>query len=168
MAPQTSYSFYQSVPFAGVLADLESDQDIRSYVSEEATLGLPFGIAVAQGAADNGCINMVDANSKILGITVHQHAFEPYYLPSSPTTAGVPLKGTVGVLKKGRIWAIAEQAVAPQDPVYARYTATTAPKDQLGRLRKDGDTSSALIISQAAWQTTAAAQAVGIVDINMP
>ncbi len=168
MTAQTSYSFYQSVPFAGVLADLESDSDIRSYVSEELTAGLPFGIAVCQGVADQGCLLMVDTNSKILGITVHQHAFEPYYLPALPLTAGVPLKGTVGVLKRGRIWAIAEVAVVPQDAVYARYTVAAAPKAQLGGLGNTADTSTAKQISQAAWQTTAAAAGLAIVDINMP
>lgn len=168
MAPQTSYSFYQSVPFAGVLADLESDQDIRSYVNQEATAAMPFGIAVCQAADDNGCKLMVDANSLILGITVHQHAVDPYFLPSSPAKAGIAATMTAGVLRKGRIWAIAEEAVAPQDAVYSRYTVTTAPKDQLGGLGNTGDTSTALLIAQAKWLTTAAAAAVGIVDINMP
>lgn len=169
MTAQTSYSFYQSVPFAGVLADSDgSDADIRSYVSEELTAGLPFGIAVCQGAADTGCLLMVDTNSKILGITVHQHAFDPYYLPASPTTAGVPLKGTVGVLRRGRIWAIAEVAVVPMDIVCARYTTTAAPKNQLGGLGNTTDSATAKQITAAVWSTTAAAAALGIVDISTP
>ncbi len=168
MTAQTSYSFYQSLPFAGVLADLVSDSDIRSYVNEEVTLGVPFGVAVCQGAADNGFLLMVDINSKILGITVHTHAVEIYYLPTSPTTAGIPLKGTAGILKKGRIWAIAEVAVGPMDIVCARYTTSTAPKAQKGGLGNTTDSATALQITGATWTTTAAAAAIGMVDVNMP
>lgn len=167
MTAQSSYSFYQSIPFAGVLADLASDIDIRSYVNQDV-VGLPFGIGVAQGTDDNGCILQVDINSKVLGITTHTHAVDPYFLPTSPTTAGVPLKGTVGVLKKGRIFAIAEVAVVPGDIVTSRYTAGSGFKTQVGSLGNSTDSSSALQITQAAWSTTAAAGAVGIADINMP
>ncbi len=168
MAPQTSYEYYQSVPFAGVLYDLESDEDIRSYTNQEATAAMPFGIAVAQGSDDNGCILMVDTNSKILGITVHNHAFDPYFLPTTPAKAGIAAQGMASVLRKGRIWAIAEVAVAPQDDVFARYTVAAAPKDQLGGLGNSADTSTAKQIAQAKWLSTAAAGAVAQVDINMP
>ncbi len=168
MSGQTSYSFYQSAPFAGVLADLESNQDVRSYINEEVTAGLPFGIAVCQGVADDGCLLMADINSKIVGVTVHTHAVEPFYLPTSPSTAGIGLKGTAGVLRRGRIWAVVDATVAPGGIVCARYTATTAPKDQLGRLGPSTDSSSALQITGALWSTTAAAAGLAIADINMP
>lgn len=164
---QTSYSFYLSAPFAGALAEYGQGIDIRSYVSEEATLGLPFGIAVMQGTDDNGCLLPTSSGAKILGLTVHQHAQDPYFLPASPSTAGVPLKGTVGVLRRGRMYVLPEVSVVPHDPVYARYTASGG-NTQLGALRNDGDSSKALQISQAEFLTTASAAAAAIVDINVP
>ncbi len=165
---QTSYADSMSVPFAGALGDYASDADIRSFVNEEASAAFPFGIAVCRATGDNGAKLMVDTNSKIVGLTVHTHAVEPYYLPATPAAAGVAAKGTASVLKKGRIWCKTEQAVVPGDAVYARYTAAAAPNDQLGALRKDDDTSKAKQISQAEWVTTTALGAVGLVDINMP
>lgn len=168
MAAQTTYGFYQSVPYAGALYDLESDQQIRSYANQEATASMPFGIAVAQGANDDGCILMVDTNSKVLGITIHTHAVDPHQVATTPAKAGLSPKGTCGVLRQGRLWAIAEAIVAPQDDVFARYTASTAPKDQLGGLGPSADSSSAKQIAQAKWLTTAAAAGLAVVDINMP
>lgn len=167
---QTAYSFYLSAPFAGVLGDYRSDYDIRSYVSEEATAGLPFGIAVCRGTGDQQCKLLVDANSKIIGLTVHQHAVEPYYLPTSPTTSGVAPKGTVGILKKGRMWVLPEQAVVPGDPVYARFTAAAAPLDQLGALRKDDDTTpkAKVMPGGCSFESTAAAASPALVDVNIP
>lgn len=165
---QTSYSFYLSAPFAGVLGDYRSDYDIRSAVNEEVTLGMPFGIAVKRGANDYGCLLPTGSGDKVIGLTVHNHAVDPYYLPASPTTAGVPLKGTAGILKKGRMWVLPEVSVVPGDPVYWRYSANGG-LTQLGALRNDGDSSHAAVMpGGATFETTAVASAAALVDISIP
>lgn len=164
---QTSYSFYQGLPFAGVLGDYASDSDIRSRVSEEATLGMPFGIAVGRGAADNGIILLADANTKIDGLLVHTHAVEPFYAATSPAGTGVSPKGTGSVLKKGRMYVLPEVAVVPGNDVYARYTASGG-NTQKGALRTDADTAKATQITQAVWESTAAAATPALVDVNIP
>lgn len=166
---QLSYAFYESQPFAGVLGDYRSDYDIQSYVNDEVSAGMPFGIAVAKGAtSDQSAILLVDGNSKVIGLTVHDHAREPFYLSGvSPAAAGIAPGWTLGVLRKGRMWVVPEVAVTAEDPLYARHTANGG-LTQKGALRNDNDGGNALQIAQGVWKSTVAAGAPALVDVNLP
>jgi hypothetical protein len=163
---QTAYSTYQTNAFAGMLAD-SGENDILSYISEEASANLPFGVAVAKGAADWGALAMVNGSSVIVGITVHTHQVDPSQVASSPAGAGIPPKYAINTLKRGRIFVQVEEAVTPASPVFVRHTAG-AGGTQKGAFRASADTATAVAWTAARFLTSAALGAYAVVEVNLP
>lgn len=163
---QTSYSTYQAAAFAGMLAD-SGEVDVLSYVNEEASANLPFGVAVAKGTADNGFLAMVNGSSVIVGILAHTHQVDPSRVASSPTGAGVPPKYLGNVLKRGRIIVQVEEAVTPASAVFVRHTAG-AGGTQKGAFRASADTATAVAWTAARYLTSAGIGGFATVEINLP
>ncbi|MFZ5440471.1 MAG: structural cement protein Gp24 [Myxococcota bacterium] len=163
---QTSYTTYQSAAFAGMLAD-NGETDILSYVSEEASANLPFGVAVAKGTADNGMLAMVNGSSVIVGVLAHTHQVDPSQLASSPAGAGVPPKYLGNVLKRGRIVVQVEEAVTPASAVYVRHTAG-AGGTQKGAIRASADTATAVAWTAARFLSSAGANGYAVLEVNLP
>jgi hypothetical protein len=161
---QTSISASQAAAFAGLLVDTNDPGNvIESFISEEASAEIPFGVAVAQGTADNGC-KLPDTNTDFIrGIVVHHYAYEPgTQLGTTGIVAGEP----VSVLRRGRIWVAPETASTPGERIYVRYTAG-AGGSQLGALRDaavGGETIDAT--KQAEIRTTAAAAGLVQLDVD--
>lgn len=163
---QLSYSTYQAAAFAGMLAD-NGDNDILSYVNEEASANLPFGTAVAKGTADNGFLAMVNGSSVIVGVLAHTHQVDPGQVAASPTGAGVPPKYLGAVLKRGRIMVQVEEAVTPASPVFVRHTAG-AGGTQKGAFRASADTATAVAWTAARFLTSAGANGFAVLETNLP
>jgi hypothetical protein len=71
------------------------------------------------------------------------------YDASKPTAAGVSVAQyeigeTVSVLRKGYVWAFAEEAMAITDGVYVRITSSGG-NTVLGKVRNDADTATATL-----------------------
>jgi hypothetical protein len=159
--PQTSYSNSYTAAFEGMLAD-GAEPDIISKVNGEAATDLIFGRGVRETAA--GAVNISAAGQTLLGVAV----FEQKDTAALSGSGAIKPKETFNVLRKGRIWVKAEQAIVVGDPVYVRHTVnggTTA----VGRFRKDIDTANAILISNARWaSTTSGADQMAVLEINLP
>lgn len=164
---QLSYSTYQSAAFPGMLYD-NGDNDVLSYVSEEASANMPFGIALAKGAADFGALLMVNGSSVVIGVAQHVHNVDPGQVAATPAGAGVPPKYPVNVLKRGRIWVSVEQAVTPASNVFVRHTAG-AGGTQKGAFRTDADTATAVQVTNGMrFLTSTTGAGLAVLEVNFP
>lgn len=158
---QTSYTTTQPAAFAGLLYDV-GPHDIITRITEETVLEVPFGVVVAFGGADNQC-ELPDATTdKCLGIVVHSHDYDA----SALGTVGVKPKNLLQVLRKGRIWVLAENGVAPGDRGFVRAVAG-AGGTQLGAIRQaavGGETIDAT--TQIVFVTTALAGGLAVVEVD--
>lgn len=161
--PQTSFASSYTAAHEGALAD-SSASDIVSKCNLEASANLAFGEAVRDGAGAAGAVKFSGASQVLLGVVV----FEQKQTAQLAGTGAVAPTETANVLRAGRIWVKAEQAVALNSPVFVRHTAnggTTAP----GRFRIDIDTANATAVPGARWvTTTSAADQLAILELNLP
>jgi hypothetical protein len=153
---QTSYSVEAARAFAGMLA--EFDNILRSSITRanENASAIAFGKpAVAGTDAETQFDLPSGAGDLFLGITVHRHGTE------DPTDDGIANGEPCELLRRGRIWVIAEPVVAVGDAVYWRHTTTP------GAWRNDATDS--VLLPTAVWATaTAAVNSLAVIDINMP
>lgn len=160
---QTAYTQDPAVAVEGLLYDLSPRNDIVSGIATEA---IPFGRAVAYvtgGLASERPPHLAltavaaDVNTGIfVGITRNEVTLED--------PGGYAINAAVSVLRAGRIWVLAEDAVTFGGKVFARITADTRP---IGRLRSDGDTGEAIEIPGALWRsTTGGADEYAVVELN--
>ncbi len=90
-------------------------------------------------------------------------------LPQNPGDVGkifYKAMDTVNVLRRGRLYVTAEQAVTSDDPVYFRHIASGS--NGRGGFRKDSDSGKATRLTGAKWVISASAGAVGAIEINFP
>lgn len=153
-----------TVAVAGMVADgagAPHDVATRSNLVDE----IPFGVAVADIAADEGTIQLpASSGAKICGIAQRISTVEEN---SASIENAYPAKSAVAVMKKGRIWVIVEKAVTVDDAVYVRHTANGG-NTQKGAFRDDSDSSNALQITNARFITSTSGAGIAIVEINLP
>lgn len=132
---------------------------------------VPFGRGLARGTADNVAtlpsvtsfvfegISIARAMGRLKDSTV-----------SPPVTSGAEYKGdsAMNVLRKGRIWVKPEQAVTVGSDVYIRHTQGLSALHTVGRFRTDADTAKADQLSDARWITSASADGLAVLEINLP
>lgn len=112
MALQTEYRDTQPAAVAGAQATMIPATIVSRNV--ETAGGIPFGRAVAQGAADKGIVLAGTGATKIVGISLLDRS-----ATGSATTADAfRQRESARVLTKGDIWVAAAAAVAAGDPVY--------------------------------------------------
>lgn len=163
--PQTSVAESMTAAFAGMVADSSPNKDVRSYVSEEASAEIPFGVMVGQGTLDDQCLLLAAITDKMIGVVVHSHA---YAKDVELGTTGIKPKMTVGVMKKGVVWVYVEEAVTPASTVLCRAVAAGAEK--AGAFRDTADASDLIDCSSFARflsSTTGAGIALLEFDVAM-
>lgn len=170
---QTAYTTYQSIGFAGQLAD-NGDHEVLSYINAEASANMPFGIALKKGTGDQdaklpAASADVTAAYSLIGVAVHTHQVDPGHVASSPVGAGAPPKYAVNVLTRGRILVQVEEAVTPTSPVFVRFAAG-AGGTQLGAFRASADTATAVATpgTNLRYLTSAAAAGFAVLEVNLP
>lgn len=141
-ATQTSVATKMTRAFAGMVADSSRDTNVRSYVSEEASAEIPFGVFVKQGTGDDQCLKLTAVTDKLIGVVVHSHA---YAKDQELGDTGLKPKVTVGVMSRGRIWMPVEEAVTPASPVRVRCIAVG--NEVAGALRDTADASDDVAIT---------------------
>lgn len=106
--PAVQSTYLQNIPAgkAGHVADMTQADLVSRTV--ETVAGIAFGVPVAQGANDKGCI--LYAGTGFLGITTRDRSVQVGELYSRYESARI--------LKKGPIWVVASVAVVAGDPVY--------------------------------------------------
>lgn len=151
--PQLTMTVEPAKALAGLIAEI-GPRVILSRLSESATR-LPYGIAVKMGAdKDNGFLPLAGSGDEVLGILGHAHFLNTKGIAEQ--TQPIGQKDAVNVVAMGVVNVLVEEAVAPGDPVYVRYTATS-PNPQVGSFRKSADTGKAKLLRGARYLTTAGA-----------
>lgn len=161
---QTSYAINQGVPYAGLLGEEGYPNSIRTALNE-VTAGLPFGIAVKKGTADDGVINLSAGTDKVWGITVHRHSVNTIGSAAWGATVGSPLNDRLDILCAGTVWVKVEEAVTPASPVFVRF-ASGAGGTILGSFRASADTTTALALKGARYLTSASGGGYAMVEFN--
>ena len=144
---QTTYSNAFSAPFAGTLGDTGPSRK-GAWVNDEGS-AIPAGIAVARKSESNGAkkAELPDsAASKIVGFVLNSFARNPDEVTGSNA---IENGAAMNVLEEGTIWVTTEQAMAITDDVYIRITSDGGSNTQLGSIRKDADSSRAMLCKGA-------------------
>lgn len=125
---------------------------------------IPFGLMVAQATDDAECRLPVVTGDIMLGVSVIDHT-EPNQIRTG--TNEYPIGSTVGIASQGRIWVTVEDAVSAGGAVYVRFE-TGSGGSQLGALRSDADSASAVVLAGAIFETSADAGALASLNLNRP
>jgi hypothetical protein len=162
--PQTEVESTMPIGIAGQLADLWTDEngDVVSATSEEASAEIPFGVCVQHGTADDGVLKLTAIDDVLAGVVVHSHHFaKPYELGDTGLKPGV----TFGLLRKGRIIVLPEDAVTPASTVHVRAVATG--NEVAGAFRGTAQgTDTIEITAFAKWRTTADAGEPAVLEVD--
>lgn len=147
---QTSYP---TQPDAGKIGQL-SDLGNNDIVSRFSAAKIPYGRAVCYGAAQ-GKVKLPAAATDVqtagdFGMFEGIALENPSKESTADNTLGVAganigahdIGDSIPVLKRGRCFVYTEQAVAPSDPVFIRFTASG--NNVVGNFRKDADTDKAV------------------------
>jgi hypothetical protein len=145
---------------------------ISKFASDAAGLSAGRGVAFVASAGNEEKTALVAASTDITDVTKF-HGFSCYNpgltgsWPLTSTTGIYQTGQAVAILRKGRIWLFTEQAVVQTDTVYCRYGAGSTGAPPYGRVRKDNDSTGAAAVPTARFCTTAAANTLVLVEINL-
>lgn len=162
---QTAIETTMPIGVAGQLADLwtEENGDVVSGTSEEETAEIPFGVMVAQGAADDGVLALAATDDVLAGVVVFSHVYaKPYELGDVGLKPGV----TMGLLRKGRIIVFPEDAVTPESTVHVR--AVAIGEEVAGAFRGSPQgTDTIEITAFAKWRTTGGDGDPAVLEVDL-
>lgn len=152
-AAQTSVS-NPDAAFEGMVADnCAIDRVIKRNAEASASIG--FGLCVVRDGTDKVQSVVLPhtsaaASAALLeGITYHEHVYAPdLHLDTVGVLAGKELR----IARRGRVFVLPEEAVAPGDSVRVRVVA--AGNERKGAFRKAADSTDCVDISSfAQWRT---------------
>lgn len=144
--------------FDFTVAESETNLTLANDVAFVANASIGFGLAIAQGTADNECRLLAATSDKVVGVSVFTHA------DNINTVAYAP-QAVLSVLTEGSIWVKPEEAVVVGDPVYVR--AVAAGTEKAGAFRKSADGSDTIQLSSSKYLSSAAAGALALVKISL-
>jgi hypothetical protein len=153
---QTSYSTEAARAFAGMLAEFDNTTKSSISLASENVSAVAFGTpAVAGTDAETQFLLPSGAGDTFMGCTVHRHGTE------DATDDGIANGEMAEVLRRGKVWVVAEPVVAVGDAVYWRHTTTP------GAWRNDATDS--VIVAGATWATaTSGVGELAVIDFNLP
>lgn len=157
---QTSYSQRLTEALAGMLAAPIEDCLIDSKIN---AADLPAGVFVTRDAADDAVkvpTTTGEVTASGVGFTVLNLAHEP---PTDGSTVDCPAGKGVSVIRRGRIWVLTETDMTYGQAVFVRFTANGG-NTQLGKVRKDADTSNA--VAAPGWQCLTTLSGAGLAVIE--
>jgi hypothetical protein len=160
MSVQTSVAFDFDLGYPGDIVG-----NLISQENKVAQVDINPGLFVCQGSAD-GKVKLPTSSAEVakgIGIALSAVHRDPNF-PSS--SASYPTGETVPIGRVGRYIVRVEEAVSPFDPVYVRYDTGSA--SQKGAFRASADSSTAALVTGAKYRTTAAADGLAVVEINLP
>jgi hypothetical protein len=103
-----------------------------------------------------------DVAADFQGVSVHTHTL-------SETNYVYPANSPINILRKGRIYVIAEVAVDADDPVFYRVEVGATPATEIvGGFRNDSDGGQAIELTFAKWVRGADAAGFAVLEINLP
>ena len=176
MSVQTSYTDLQPIATRGMIAD-GGNHEIMSGFNFD-TVSIPFGSAVAFGASPTSDQDMTlpISSSVISGFVCRSDEYARTWTIQNPDGTssvagdldgtGVVAGGMLNVMRRGRIWVIAELACVPGDRLWVRYStnATGTVQGGVGNASDAGHNIDAT--RQGVFLTTAAAGGLAIVEFD--
>jgi len=159
---QTTYSVDKVLGYPGSVAD--SVDTTRE--SKFAAAAVNFGTFVVKRAspadANEECANpaaSADVTARPRGIALKDE--------TRKNTVAYQVGDQVVYLRKGRAIVAVEAAVSQDGAVFARF-AVGAGGSQLGAIRGDADSASAVAIPTAIFKTSTSGPGLAIVELNLP
>jgi hypothetical protein len=144
---QTTMSENMEPGAAGQIANMEPRRLISRTV--ETVAGIPFGMAVEQGAADMGCI-LYNGGTLFMGVTVRERSATPEF-PN-----GFDEGESARLMTAGCIWVVCASGCTVGDAVFVRPSNGDW---------QDSNANSAIQWPGARWDTTAAAGELAILRL---
>lgn len=165
--PQTSYPLEFGLPFEGAAYDGSQDSYRRSASNVAGPSFFGRACLAVTGAGDQ-FVQPTGSAGVFIGILQHSHAIEPSQVVAA--TGGLPVNHPGAVLRRGRIWVVAEDIVSDLTVgVFYRHTTPGADPDALGRFRTDADTATATEVPEATWgRVTTAVGELTFIELNLP
>jgi hypothetical protein len=150
MSVQTSYELDIAKGLPGLIYALAPADVVTRAV--ETAAGVPFGVAVSQGTGDN---QAVLGGTSFLGVSIRSLEQE-----GAANTGAIQWdeQEAMGILRTGYIYVTCPAGCVPGDLV--KYTDATGVLD--AGAAAAGETQ----LTNAAWQTTAAAGELGVIKIE--
>jgi len=147
---QSTYSENIRPAVAGMVANMTNwDADTRLV---ETAGGIPFGVAVGQGAAPKGAVLSAAAATGFVGISIRDIT-----LQSNPVDR-YELTDNIAVLTEGDIWVLTGGAVTAGTD--ASFDSTT------GVLSSAAASGTQFVIAGARWMTTTAGAALAVLRLS--
>lgn len=165
---QTSYSIDQAAGRPGQIADSSIVQDIETFKNPAAEV--KFGCVVTRGAATDEIVHPdaaaeVTDEKVVRGIVVASHEMESKNDGQAP---GYVAKSVVPVMRKGRIWTVAEDIITEGTSTVNCRIAANGGNTQLGALRGAADSSFTAVLPKTKWKTsTASTGQLAVVEIDL-
>lgn len=134
---------------SGKPINLDANTALTVVTPHQEPEAMPAGIVVVRPStapAFQDCRLMRASTDFMLGVTMHQHSPVNERTYPAPSALLYPPNSEIGVVRRGKVWVPCEQVMALSDTPFVRYAAG-AGGSQLGALRKDADTASALTLS---------------------
>lgn len=151
---QLNYTIDQAAGSVGAIADSSMIQDIESRINTASEV--KFGCVVTKGASTDEIVHP-DAAAEITdeklvrGVVVASHEMESKNDGQAP---GYVPKSVVPVMRKGRIWVLAEDTITEGTSTVNVRFAANGGNTQLGALRGAADSSFSAVLPKSKWKTS--------------
>lgn len=167
---QLVYTEDPPVALEGQIADSSRNTERITGKTEEAG-GVPFGRFVTVGTDDGGNtgrapqVRLPDLTGEISGGVGIGFSVLDTSLEQADTPLGYENEVPMQIMRRGRMWVVAEDAVAFGAAVFVRFTAGGG--EFLGRVRSDVDAGDAVALPGATFRgTTTGADELVIVEYD--
>jgi len=165
--PQLTYPLVMAQAFEGAAYDGSQDSYGRSASNNAAASFFGRACLAVAGAADQ-FVQPTGSAGVFIGVLEHTHSIDPDQVTAGG--GGLPVNHPGRVVRRGRVWVIAEDVVSDVTlGVHYRHTTPGAAPEFLGRFRTDTDTADATLIAGASWVTTTSAVGeLAVIEFNLP
>jgi hypothetical protein len=143
--------------YAGEIVD--TNPVISQSLTNDQTIAVDFGVAVARSAADGTCKAPAADADKIIGISI-RHAIRPASTDGN-NTVNYAKNDSVPILKDGFIYVLAYENTNRGDGVIS----VTAQNGKLGSTTGGAAGAGRVVVPGATWETSTTAGQIGIVRI---
>ena len=158
MTMQSLYNTAPAVAIEGMVADSSRQLDVLSRAANDA---IPAGRLVVRQA--EGKCKLPVATGEITGGTALGVAMYDALRAAAPYA----INDMVPVIHGGRVWVKVEEAVTEGGAVFVRF-ASGAGGTGLGAFRASADTATAVALPGAVYRSSASANGLAIVELNLP
>lgn len=164
--PQLIYPLDMALSFEGAAADGSQDS-FRISATNTAAASF-FGRACLAVTTDGDqFVQPTGSAGVFLGILQHSHAIEQGQVTAGG--AGLPVNHPGAVVRRGRVWVVAETVIADTTAgVFYRHASPGADPEFFGRLSDTDDVNTTAILNARWVRVTSAVGALTIVELNLP